>query len=68
MNFTHFIEIFLQQCLVHCNPRNRTEYGNTEKKEWTEFSWRNYVYNAKLRVESRLEHDFAIEYMYFQWL
>ena len=37
-----------------------------KKQEWTEFSWRNNVYNAKLGVETRLEHRFAIEYAYFQ--
>ena len=39
-----------------------------QKKEWTEFSWRHNVYNAKFSVESRLEHGFAIEYTCFQWL
>ena len=36
------------------------------KQEWTEDSWRNRVYNAKLSVETRVEHGLAIEYMYFQ--
>ena len=27
-----------------------------EKQEWTEFSWRNNVYNANINVEARLEH------------
>ena len=37
-----------------------------KKQEWTECIWRNNVYNAKLRVQTRLEHGFAIEYTYFQ--
>ena len=37
-------------------------YGNTEKPEWTEFSWQNNVYNVKFSVETRLEHCFSIEY------
>ena len=37
-----------------------------KKQEWTEFSWRYNIYNAKFSVETRLEHDFAIAYTYFQ--
>ena len=39
-----------------------------EKQDWTEFSWRNNVYNAIVSLKTRLEHGFAIEYTYFQWL
>ena len=39
-----------------------------KKQEWTEVSWRNNGYNAKVSVEPRLDHVFAIEYKYFQWL
>ena len=31
-----------------------------KKQEWTEFSWRNNVYNVKFSVERRLEYRFAI--------
>ena len=37
-------------------------------QDWTELSWRNNVYNAKVNIRTRLEHGFAIEYTYFQWL
>ena len=40
----------------------------TLKKDWTEFSRRNNGYNAKFNVKPRLEHGFAREYTYFQWL
>ena len=33
--------------------------------EWNEFSLRNYVYNAKLSLETRLQLGFAIEYTHF---
>ena len=39
-----------------------------KKQDWTEFSWRNNVYNAKFSLETRLEHGFGIEYTYLQWL
>ena len=39
-----------------------------EKQDWTEFSRRNTVYNAKFNVKLRLEHGCAIEYTYFQWV
>ena len=32
-----------------------------EQEEWTEFSWRNNVYNVKFSVETRLEHGFPKE-------
>ena len=32
-----------------------------------ELSWANNVYNTEISVETRLEHDFAIEYTYFLW-
>ena len=35
--------------------------------ERMEVSWVNNVYNTELSVETRLEHGFAIEYMYFLW-
>ena len=38
------------------------------RQHWTKFSWRNNVYNANFTVKTRLEYDFAIEYIYFQWL
>ena len=38
-----------------------------KKKDWTEISWQNNVYNAKFSAETRLEHGFAKEYSYFQW-
>ena len=38
MNFTQFLEIFLQQCIFHFNQRNGPKYANTENQEWTEFS------------------------------
>ena len=37
-------------------------------QDWTEFSWGSTVYNAKFSVKTRLEHGFAIEYTYVQWL
>ena len=36
------------------------------KQEWTEFSWRNNVYNDKFSLESRLEHGFTIDYSNLQ--
>ena len=39
-----------------------------KKQDWTAFSKRNNVYNAKFSLKTRLEHGFGIEYMYFQWL
>jgi len=36
------------------------------KQEWTEFSWRNNGYNDKFRVDTRLEHGFAIDFAYIQ--
>ena len=33
--------------------------------ERMELSWVNNVYNTELSVETRLEHGFGIEYMYF---
>ena len=36
------------------------------KKDWTDCSWRNNVYNAKFSVKTRIEHGIAIEYTYFQ--
>ena len=68
MKFTHFHEIVVQQGLFNCNWSNGPKYGNTEKQDWTELSWRNNVYNAKVNIRTRLEHGFAIEYTYFQWL
>ena len=38
------------------------------QQDWTEFSWRNNVYNAKFSVTPLLEHGFAMEYKYVQWL
>ena len=38
------------------------------KQDLAEFSWRNNVYNAKFSIKTRLEHGFAFEYMYVQWL
>ena len=32
-----------------------------------EISWANNVYNIEFRVETRLEHGFAIEHTYFLW-
>ena len=31
------------------------------KHHWTEFSWRNHVYNSKFSVKPRWEYRFAIE-------
>ena len=39
-----------------------------KKQDWTEVSLPNNDYNAKFNVKTRLEHGFAIEYTYFQWL
>ena len=36
-----------------------------KKQDWTELLWRHNVYNAKVNIEARLEHGFAIEYKYF---
>ena len=33
--------------------------------DWMELSWANNVYNIELRVQTRLEHGFAIENPYF---
>ena len=30
-------------------------------QDWTELSWKDYVYNAKFTVKTRLEHGFAIK-------
>ena len=38
-----------------------------KKQDWTEFSWRNNVDNAKFTLKSRLENGFGIEYTYFHW-
>ena len=32
-----------------------------KKQEWTEFSWRNYVYSAKFIVTTRLQPSFEID-------
>ena len=32
------------------------------KQHWTEFSWRNNVYNATFSVKTRLQHGVAMEY------
>ena len=39
---------------------------NLKTQEWTEFSLREHVYSAKFSVETRLEHGFPMEYVYFQ--
>ena len=36
-----------------------------KKQDWTELSWRNNVYNAKVNIGTHVEHGFAIEYGYF---
>ena len=36
-----------------------------KKQDWTELSWRNKVYNAKVNIGTHVEHGFAIEYGYF---
>ena len=66
MNFSHFLEILLHQSFSHCNRPNAPKYAHTEIQKWTDLSCRNNVYNAKCSVETRLDHDFAIEYAYFQ--
>ena len=65
MNFTHFYEVFLQQGLFNCTRSNGPKYATTEKQDWTELSWRNKVYNAKVNIGTHVEHGFAIEYGYF---
>ena len=35
-------------------------------QDWTEFSWRNIIYNADFSVETRLEDGFAIAYTEIQ--
>ena len=30
---------------------------------WTELSWRDTFYNAQVRLKTRLDHGFAIEYV-----
>ena len=46
-----------------------SKYANTEKKlEKALFLKTNTVYNDNFSVETCLEHGFAIEYTYFQWL
>ena len=37
-----------------------------KKIDWTEFSWRDNVYNAKFNVKACLEHAYPIEGTYFQ--
>ena len=61
MNFIHIHEIFHQQGFFHCNRPNGPMHGDTEKKNWTEFSWHNNVYNAKFSIITRLEHGYAVE-------
>ena len=39
-----------------------------KKQDWTEFSWHTNVYNAKFSLITRLEHGYALEYTYFDWL
>ena len=51
MNFTQFHEIFLHQVVFNCTRPNEPKYATTEKTDWTEFSWRNNVYNAKFNVK-----------------
>ena len=41
--------------MFHCNWTNATRYANTEKQDWTEFSWRNNVNDAKFNVIIRLD-------------
>jgi len=62
MNFTHFLEIFLQQCFLIVTCLIGLSMQTLKKQEWTEFLWRNNVYNDKISVEPRLEHGFAIDY------
>ena len=38
-----------------------------KKQEWTEFLWRNNVYNAKFNVEQSLEHGCAMRHTYFKF-
>ena len=38
------------------------------KQDWTEFSWRDKVYNAKFSLEIRLDHGFAMEYTHIHSL
>ena len=38
-----------------------------KKREWTEYSSQNNVYNAGISIDTRLELGFAIEYTYLQW-
>ena len=38
-----------------------------KKQDWTEFSWRHNVDNAKFTLKTRLENGFGIEYTYFHW-
>ena len=33
---------------------------------WTELSWRDTFYNAQVRLKTRLDHGFAIEYTYLK--
>jgi len=66
MNFTHFLEILLQQFVFIVSGLMEMSMQPLTKQEWTEFSLRNNVYNAKYNVEKRLEHGFYIDFAYFQ--
>ena len=65
MNFTHFLEIFLQRCLFHFSGPNEPKYANNNGHgahgERTSLT----LNSAK---KTRLEHGSTIEYTYFQWL
>ena len=65
MNFTEFNEVFLHQVVFNCTRPNEPKYGNTEKKNWSELSWRDNVYNAKFNVNMRLDNAYPIEWTYF---
>ena len=69
MIVTYFLEMFFQQLcamLFIVTGLMGLSMETLKKQEWTEFSMRNNVYDAKFSVETRLEHGFAIENTYFQ--
>ena len=68
MNFTQFHEIFLQQGCYHFKLPNGPKYENTDKTWLDRVVMAKQGYNAKFRLKTCLEHGFAIEYTYYQWL
>ena len=68
MNLISFLEIVLQEDirLFIVTGLLGLNMKTPRQQEWREFSWQSTVYIAKSSLETRLDHGFPIEYMYFQ--